>query len=216
MIDDVAPWEDSWTEEHAGFPYYMDCDSIDEQKEAIATVLDKAADVASFTPDYPNLALWEDHYLFVYGTLKRTEGNHKVIDNKACKFLATSYTADPHFVMKQTRGGIPVALGSWGDTSAPNKQVKGELYLVKTPMIPKLDVFEQNGVLYRRLKIRITVPQVKAQDELVAAWMYVGVKGAWSDSNESLPVCPSFERVKGETKLPFYTYLGKEVTHESM
>ncbi len=216
-MTDTAPWDqDSWTQEHPGFPYYMFPEDVEEQKDQVEQALDNALDTQSFTPDYPSLALWDNHYLFVYGTLKRNQPNHKVLLNKECQFLAPAFTGDPHWILKQSRGGIPVALGAWNDDTKMAKNIKGEIWLVSTPMIKKLDVFEQNGAIYRRLKIRMAVPQPKGNDLHVPAWMYVGVKSAWSSGAEILSLSPSFEREKAGVKTPFYTFIDKVITNESV
>lgn len=207
---DTDPWEDMWPDPHGGFPWYMDEDSVDEQAARLIDPLDRALDTESFTKDMPDLSLWEDHYLFVYGTLKRNKSNHRVLDNKNCRYLADCYTADPHFVLKETRGGIPVALGLWGTNDKSAKRIKGELYLVKTSEIRKLDVFEQNGVIYKRLKMRLAIPRPKGTDELATGWMYLGLKHAWADSNESLVTCPSYDRKRKDKVEAFYTYTGKD------
>lgn len=208
MERDVDPWEDSWTEENGGFPWYMEDENIEEQAGKLQSALDTALDTEGFTKDYPDLNLFEDHYLFVYGTLKHGYSNHRVIDNKDCLFLADAISTDGHFVMKQTRGGIPVILGTWGTQATDAKHVKGELYLVKTPMLRKLDVFEQNNVIYKRLKLRFSVPVPAAKDEIVPAWAYVGMKNNWV--GESLGYCPYFTRVHEGKETKFYSYLGKE------
>lgn len=209
MADVAEPWVD-WTNENAGFPWYMDEDNIEKQAEGLRDSLDRALDTEGFTKDYPDLCLWEDHYLFVYGTLKSGYSNHRVINNKACKYLSECYTTDQHFVLKQTRGGIPAMIGTWGTTNKDAKAVKGELYLVKTPLIPKLDVFEQNGVIYKRLKLRFSVPYPAAKDEIVPAWTYVGIRSAWGSPGETLADSPAFTRTKDGKETPYYCYMGKE------
>jgi len=203
-----------WSDENQGFPWYMDVEYIDQQKADMAEKLDRALDLACTTKDYPELARWEDHYLFVYGTLKRNKSNHRVLQDKYVRYVADCYTTDAQYFLAQSRGGIPVLMGAWGKKDGTAKAVKGELYLVKTSKLIALDVFEQNDIIYKRIKIRVSVPikpDLKSDpiDHVVPCWAYVGMKKAWSD--ETLSVCPSYERVQKSTgkKEPFYTYIGK-------
>lgn len=208
-MPDIDPWEDIWTDEHGGFPWWMDPEAIDDQKEEIRPMLDKALDIESFTKDYPVLNLFEDHYIFVYGTLKYGYSNHRVINNKDCTFIADAFSTHAHFLLKQTRGGIPALLGTFGQTNKAAKHVKGELYLVKTKMLPALDAFEQNGVIYKRTKLLFSVPYPADKDELVPAWTYVGIKSAWESANETLDLCPSFTRTSQGLTKEYYSYMGK-------
>lgn len=197
--------EGVWSEEHQGFPWYMEEDAVVDQKWEVESLAEKGVDRADFTPDHAFLCKQLEHYVFVYGTLKRSKANNRIIENKNCAYIADAFTVDKTFILKETTGNIPVLLSTWGhnDQSA-SKQVKGELWLVRTPMISRLDQFEQNGVLYKRIKTMVAV-----ENERTPAWVYAGIRTAWSEtgSNSSLRPCPHFKKSK-DPSVEYYTYVG--------
>lgn len=194
--------EGLWSDTHQGFPWYIDEEPQKEQTDDVVKLLDNAWERMHFTPDFPKLQRFAEHYIFVYGTLKSGKINHKKIKHSGCRYVADGFTHDKTFQLKETRGGIPVALGTFGDRDQSNShRIAGELYLVDTDVVPDLDGFEQNGVLYRRGKMRIMVGA-----DLVPAWMYLGLKNAWSNEKD-LTFSPHHTSAKDKT-LTYYSYAG--------
>lgn len=98
--------------------------------------------------------------VFVYGTLKRNEGNNDLL--KDSQFLG-EYETDP-------RWGL-VDLGAFPGMVPANKAVKGEVFLVDDDVMEALDLLE--GVdhgLYRRSRIYINCPVSKDRREV---WAYI-------------------------------------------
>lgn len=193
--------EGLWSDTHQGFPWYMDEGPMADQKEDLSKMLDGAWDRQHFTPDFPKLQRFAEHYVFVYGTLKKGKGNHQKINHGGCRYVADGFTHEKTFRMKETKGRIPVVLGTFGDKDQTDAhRISGELYLCDTDVIPDLDGFEQNGVLYRRTKLRI-----QSGADLIPAWIYLGIKTAWH--GDSLTLCPQHVSKKDE-KLTYYSYAG--------
>jgi len=99
--------------------------------------------------------------VFVYGTLKKGEGNHGVMEKSKGKFLGDHNTA-PNYSM-YSLGGFPAVVGG-GKTS-----IRGEVYRIND--LEYLDSLEGYPRMYGRVSI-----QTKFGD----AWMYVyngSVKG---------------------------------------
>lgn len=210
-VTDISSWDDVdglWSEEHQGFPWYMEEEAVVDQKWDVTTLVEKGVDRMDYTPDHVQLCKQLEHYVFVYGTLKRNKCNARVIENKHCAYLADAFTVDKSFLLKETTSHIPVLLSTWGQNDQKDsKQIKGELWLMRTPQISRLDQFEQNGVLYKRIKTMVAVEQ-----ERVAAWTYAGIKTAWNDtgSNSVLRNCPHFKKSK-DPSVEYYTYVGGPV-----
>ena len=93
----------------------------------------------------------------VYGTLKRNQGNHRVISRMHdATYVGTSKTKDK-FTMYD--GGFPMVVE--GDTS----QITVEVYNV--PELDGLDYLEGHPVFFRRERVEIE----DLHDSL--AWMYI-------------------------------------------
>jgi gamma-glutamylcyclotransferase (GGCT)/AIG2-like uncharacterized protein YtfP len=111
-----------------------------------------------FTPDAPELNLWEKQWVFVYGTLKKDCERGSVL--KGQDFVGTFRTATPDYLMKYAKGkisgtGYPVALKHWIGVANTVKNYEkgylmGEMYNVSPGTIARLDAIEGNGYLYRR------------------------------------------------------------------
>jgi gamma-glutamylcyclotransferase (GGCT)/AIG2-like uncharacterized protein YtfP len=204
VIKDYSEYVDElWSDEHQSFPWWMSDDDISEQKwDFSANYGAKISDANIYTQDMPALARHEFQYLFVYGTLKKGKSNHVHL-TKDAEFICQAHSHDTCFTLRETSAGrIPVMLSHFGERRQPEfARVKGELYLVKTKKIAFLDVFEQNGVLYRRIKARFVHKGFS-----FAAWVYLGVKKTWEE-DRSLLWCPKFTAKKDKT-FEYYDYTG--------
>lgn len=203
--DDLDDDEDvnAWTEEFDSFPWWMEEEQIEKQETLLNTKLGpKIDDRKFFTPDFPKLAKEESQFLFVYGTLRKGKTNHiHLSDKRKAVFVSDATTVDDHFIMKQTKSGIPVVLSEYGQNNALACHVRGELYVVKSNYMTDLDAFEQNGNLYVRVKLL-----VKCSDKVsVPAWTYLGIKKVWAE-DRNLILSPSFTSNKG--KKDYFHYIG--------
>ena len=103
--------------------------------------------------------------VFVYGTLKRGQPNHRVIEG--AEFLSCAVTLGGWSMID---GWFPVVMaGSDGC-------VAGEVYEVDGPCLAALDRLEGNGRMYQREVVDLELEG----GEFTEAWMYVGTPAAWS------------------------------------
>ncbi len=134
---------------------------------------------ASCTWDVAELNQFDRHYVFTYGTLMTNGSNNKLIGNVGRnKFIGAAVTDYDKFdmaiaVTKEPQHRFPVALINSGDTERYHR-IKGELFLVTTETLLKMDKLEQNYYMYYRNKENILIGNNK-----VEAWMYIGMDGFW-------------------------------------
>ncbi|KAG7189140.1 hypothetical protein KM043_008708 [Ampulex compressa] len=120
------------------------------------------------------------HRIFVYGTLKRGEPNHKLIQeavNGHAKFLGLGRTLVPYPLVIATRYNIPFLLKRPG----LGKHVIGEIYDVDSKMLKKLDELEEHPDFYERTEEDVlwaTEAKLKAKNNfeevgtLTKVWIY--------------------------------------------
>ncbi len=198
-------------------------------KEQVLMLLRDCANEYSWTPDATELERVDYQPVFVYCNMMRGGNRYSVIediirtkDDNGKSISPYVYTKDRYAVW-QTRDGrdsYPVALTSSDPiislTSGTNQviarpgRVKGKLYYVRSELVKNLDRVRQNGILFRRRKVRLIVPY-RAQhwndvgrnpseemiygrkdEDAVFAWMYQGRHKHWDgllDGGFSLGPC---------------------------
>ena len=100
----------------------------------------------------------ENHYLFVYGTLKKGYGNHHIIQK-------TKYIGDFISVDKFDLSGCGFP------ELYPNnngKQVKGEIYELYEHDFISTDMLEGNGHFYQR-----EIRRFWNNNKIIDAWIYI-------------------------------------------
>ncbi|XP_051164418.1 putative gamma-glutamylcyclotransferase CG2811 isoform X2 [Leptopilina boulardi] len=120
------------------------------------------------------------HRVFVYGTLKRGEPNHKIIENTNngnAKFIGSGKTIAKYPLIIATKFNIPFLLKK----SGIGHQITGEIYDVDSEMLKKLDELEEHPNFYIRTEENILL---NSQDQniadtilnentnLIKAWIY--------------------------------------------
>lgn len=159
----------------------------------------------SVTPDIARLDLKEKHLLFVVDDLKKGFKHHGALNN--AKLVDKCYTqrAFTFEVFKDSLYvPIPRELKSYHGVGAKPRKILGEVYLVDTDTLTKLDSIKLNGVLFNRRRVALVSPYRKkykykpvdnfplppALDgekisreyvRIVHAYMYVGVKKHWEE-----------------------------------
>ncbi|XP_031840060.1 putative gamma-glutamylcyclotransferase CG2811 isoform X2 [Nomia melanderi] len=120
------------------------------------------------------------HRVFVYGTLKRGEPNHKLISDAAngySKLLGLGRTAEAYPLIIATRYNIPFLLKQPG----VGHHVIGEVYDVDSKMLNKLDELEEHPGFYERDMANVLVaPEAKLKGSdnfegvgtLMKVWIY--------------------------------------------
>lgn len=99
--------------------------------------------------------------VFVYGTLKRGEGNHGILVRSNAKFLAECETKHPDFLMFDT--GYYPAVVPYPHSEGRGTTIKGEVYEVEH--LDNLDALEGYPDLY----VRGQVPLSSGDN----AWIYL-------------------------------------------
>ncbi|XP_006558539.1 putative gamma-glutamylcyclotransferase CG2811 isoform X3 [Apis mellifera] len=118
--------------------------------------------------------------VFVYGTLKRGEPNHCLIqdtENGYAKFLGLGRTTIPYPLIIATDYNIPFLLKKPGF----GHHVFGEVYDVDSKMLKKLDELEEHPAFYKRSEENVLFApesKVKSMDKfeevstLIKVWIY--------------------------------------------
>jgi len=105
------------------------------------------------------------HKVFVYGSLKKGFGNHRIIENST--FIGEAVTKDSDFQMISF-GGFP------GVVRRPEfiNRVHGELYEVDDKALRHMDMLESNGMFYNRDELDFFT---LSQPSMVihTAWVYL-------------------------------------------
>lgn len=129
-----------------------------------------------WTDDIPYLNLYDRHHVFVYGTLKRGCNRHITLSsntrNTYCGLGVTHKNSFDLLIAKPS--AIPVAIENVA--KARDAKIKGELWLVPTETILRMDRIESNGHLYERV-----VEKIHVGTEIIPAFMYVGLKDFWNN-----------------------------------
>lgn len=165
-------------------------------------------DIAYHTPDMWKLEMHENQLVFLYDEYMYGRSQHKVLTSFAER-MGTAFSFDEYTMWnyQNTQGITPVVMKSMYHIN-PARKVKGELYSLRPKYIRDLDILKQNGVQFRRKRIRVIVPSkpevwVKERDGMKRlfqdkkastsswfslplenrffdAWMYFGVDKYWT------------------------------------
>jgi len=109
------------------------------------------------------------HLVFVYGTLKRGEGNHSLL--KKSELLSVATTC---FKFRMFHVGFPVLMPEIGDGRQVGN-VRGEVYRIDEAVLRRLDGLESEGHMYKRVKIDVTTES----GELLEVQTYIGMQDFW-------------------------------------
>lgn len=93
--------------------------------------------------------------MFVYGTLKRNQPNHKLLTdhtNGNATFLIDGNTIDRYPLLIGTRYNIPFLL----NVNGTGNRINGEIYNVDENMLRRLDELEGHPHYYLRQQIDIS------------------------------------------------------------
>jgi gamma-glutamylcyclotransferase (GGCT)/AIG2-like uncharacterized protein YtfP len=141
------------------------------------------------TPDWPDIRKFEEHLVFVYGTLKKGHSNHPRLGES--KFVGEARTMGKYIMY---RPSFPVLMND--DGSNKSNHIFGELYSVKPEVIlNSLDILEANGYMYNRGRVAVkcldqTVTnknkQIVNPKPVVVAWTYIGNPNYWAKNQSPL------------------------------
>lgn len=89
------------------------------------------------------------HLVFVYGTLKRGHGNHRLLESS--EFFGDATTEKPHALYVS---GLPYLMESPNEGDQ-GRHVIGEIYEVNPIVLRDLDMLEGHPTLYERKLIEV-------------------------------------------------------------
>lgn len=145
------------------------------------------------TPDFHELKRHTDIPLFVYGSYKSKEPNHKYLAKHA-KYLGEGRTAISGYSLKENSDGEVVMFNEVNSQSYAKGYINGELYAVPFEVILILDQFLGNGYYFERTKKNILcLDQVgikSSHKPYIGAQIYMGVPSSWRD--KGLHTSPSY------------------------
>lgn len=107
--------------------------------------------------------------VFVYGTLKRSEHNHHLL--QTAEYVGKAFTID---TFKMNCVGFPII-----HRDDQGHSVFGEVYDVDMDTLAKLDRLENVGVMYNREKTQVVFPDEQGVIE-PDVYIYVGHPDYWS------------------------------------
>uniref|UniRef100_A0A131XL02 Gamma-glutamylcyclotransferase family protein n=1 Tax=Hyalomma excavatum TaxID=257692 RepID=A0A131XL02_9ACAR len=114
------------------------------------------------------------HYVFVYGTLKTGEPNHRVMEdskNGKATLIGTAVTAKKWPLVIASAYNIPYLLHCEGK----GHSISGELYSVDDKMLAVLDEFEAHPKYYLRTEEDVELTRKSNDEETtkkLKAWIY--------------------------------------------
>jgi len=100
------------------------------------------------------------HKVFVYGTLKKGFGNHRLLDHGKAQFISEGTTNDKYTMLYYV---FPFV----SRTMTPKTTIEGEVYEVDDKTFTRLDRLEGYPDFYDREQVLVDTPNGK-----VKVWMY--------------------------------------------
>jgi len=111
----------------------------------------------------------KDHYVFVYGTLKRDYPNNIFL--KGSHFVGKGFTVKPFYMCSF---GLPVVVvPSNKYTEKRALQINGEVYLISNKKLRTLDDLEQHPDIYRRTLEEIEMETEVPEGNIIQAYIYM-------------------------------------------
>lgn len=158
------------------------------------SITDELLERWKYTPDFHVLKLQDYVPVFVYGTLKRGEANHYMLED--CPFLGLGETVTPCFRMRSYAGMFPIM------TSETRKEyqkytdyVLGEVYAVPPVRLLYIDKLESNGNMFQREEKHVWLPDQTFKGSKgpvkpsIKVWMYLGTP--YFQNLDELPDVPT-------------------------
>ena len=96
--------------------------------------------------------------IFVYGTLKRGEGNNPLLRRGRAEFVGEAVTSQTYLMWS---GGFPWIVPSRAESSG---RILGEVWMVDDATMARLDALEGNGHMYQRQLLPVTLTERRARE----------------------------------------------------
>lgn len=143
------------------------------------------------SPDYHLLKLNAYVPVFVYGTMKHGEKNHKMV--KDCPYLGIGETVTPCFQMRSYAGMFPILKSEVRkDQQQYCEYVLGEVYAVPPARLLHIDKLEDNGYMFQREMKHIWLPDQSFKGAKgmvkpsIKCWIYLATE--FFENLEELPI----------------------------
>ena len=179
---------------------------------------------AAFTPDLCMLERAECQLLFVGDDMKRNREQFHLLNGES-ELVCTAVTKDSFNFLIKASDRTPFALRPNQEEEfmspslqkfAPPRKILGELHKVNSVHFPVLDTHRQNGVQFRRERVKLIVPyRLERESECertheVTAHMYVAAPSYWApliNGGTSIECVPIIKPKAKLSWLPeYYTY----------
>lgn len=147
----------------------------------------------TFTPDAAILSRKESHLFFIADEMMEKHYDYARLGAEATN-ICQVLTQDKFSYWKKNLGKKSFAL-ALENGYTEKRQIRGELHLLLTEQIFKLDEHRENGVQYDRKRVKLILPYTQTQmkyqqmgfvledvplmDKTINAWMYVGRSEYW-------------------------------------
>lgn len=129
-----------------------------------------------YTPDALQLERKTDHFIFVVDEMMSKHPEHKTLGESKFMIAPSAFTVDKLSMWQHSAGkyssAVPMVEPIQG---IPTEKIRGELYLVKTKDILRLDIAKKNGVEFIRIPVQVDIPyrmakKVKMKDKALFEW----------------------------------------------
>lgn len=185
--------------------YELNADDINRISDELDNILEPVVEGLTSTPDYPNLLMWDSHYVFVYDGMKHGFRGDRRLLNYPC--VAVGWTK-AHFRLWRSKSlsSYPVALlDTDKSVTAP---VYGEIYQVRPDTIRDLDFLHNNTFMTKRLRMPIdAIIDTKGTSKQIYAWVYPHLNSYWHSRMDRLEPCDMLTANNNGRK--YYNYMKK-------
>lgn len=173
-------------------------------------ITDELLERFEHSPDFHLLKLQKYQPVFVYGTLKHGEKNHRLL--KDCSYLGLGESVTPCFQMRSYAGMFPILKSEIRkDQMQYCEYVLGEVYAVPPARMLHIDKLEDNGYMFQREMKHVWLPDQSFQGAKgmvkpsIKCWMYLA-----TDFFENLEELPEVQTVKWNNRRYFSWDMEKE------
>ena len=109
-------------------------------------------------------------YLFVYGSMRKGQPNHRLLEEPGVQFIGYYTTLDPMYMIGLKSKSFPYVVTEQIHEDLKPTPITGELYEITLAVLEKLDALEGHPSYYRRRPVVVfNVKEAKTR----LAYMYI-------------------------------------------
>jgi gamma-glutamylcyclotransferase (GGCT)/AIG2-like uncharacterized protein YtfP len=160
-----------------------------------------------YTTDGPKLNLWKEHDLFVIGPMKHGFSRHSLLGEGQCLGKGYCNTTLVKMYRTNNRNTMTEPVLLFDSNATGTGRVFGEIWRVPTKTLFRLDYYEEQGTVMRRIKIPIRLSIGKSDDQfrIQPCWVYVGHTDWWKKRMDQLVLC-DINIPNDRAKKPYFIY----------